>query len=74
MLCEHYEALRNITEALCTIMGRYGTSQSIAGCYGTLREHYVALTERYETVMENIDFAHHTSTKILHLKRHTIWQ
>jgi len=38
MLWECYEALRNVTEVLCIVMGRYGMLQSVSGRYGTLRK------------------------------------
>jgi len=40
MLRECYEALRNITEAMCIVTGCYGTLHSVAGRYRTLRKCY----------------------------------
>jgi len=45
-------ALWNIEEALRGVVECYGTLRSNVGCYG-------ALTERYGTVTENTDLAHH---------------
>jgi len=72
-ISEHCSTLRNVTEALWkryevlqTVTKHYGAlwnvmerQGSIAGHYGMLWEHYIALTERYGTITENIDFAPH---------------
>jgi len=63
------ETLRIVTERYGTLQKRYGVSQravehygalhDVTGRYGTFRDRYSALMERYGTIMENIDFAHH---------------
>jgi len=64
-LWKRYEALQNVTEALCSVTGRYGTLHSVAGRYGTLwkcygvlrsiKEHYGALhdvTKHYGSIAD----------------------
>ena len=55
----HNEALTKRCASLWNVIECYRMLQSIAGHYGTLWERYRAPTERYGTVTENIDFAHH---------------
>jgi len=52
IICNVTEPLQNVTEGA----ERYGAVRSVAGRYGTLREHYGAVTLRYGTISENVDF------------------
>ena len=52
LLQKHYGVLWSIAE-------HYGALHDVTGCYGTSRNIMEYIANRYGTVTENIDFAHH---------------